>query len=255
MQLQAKALLSRLRERLVEQRSSLTAAPGLALIWVGNDPQTATFVRVKQRTAKQLGCQFFLHHFDAIDQRQLTAVIASLNRRSDVHGIVVQLPLPKSIDTDSIIDTIAPKKDIDGLRPGSAYAAPTALGIVTLLQENSVNLRLLKTAIIGAGRLVGGPLAKIFTAQGWSFLQIDRKAEERSADIRQADVIIAATGIKHLLLPEMVHDKSIVVDGSGIDVDLEKIEPLVAKITPARGAVGPLTVHYLFENLLRAAAD
>jgi methylenetetrahydrofolate dehydrogenase (NADP+)/methenyltetrahydrofolate cyclohydrolase len=250
MQLESKQLLLAKNNELAQLRSAWGVTPGIALIWVGNDKQTAEFVRVKQRKAKELACKFMLHHFPTVTNRQLSAVINSLNVRKDVHGLVLQLPLPKNIDTDQAIMNIAPEKDIDGLRPDNKLKAPTALGIVELLEHNHIQLANLKTAILGDGRLVGHPLAKMFKQNGWYFSQYSVDAKKHSAEIRLHDVLISATGQHGLVSPEMVNQKMVVVDGSGVDVELEKIEPLVALITPKRGAVGPLTVCNLFRNLL-----
>jgi methylenetetrahydrofolate dehydrogenase (NADP+) / methenyltetrahydrofolate cyclohydrolase len=250
MQLESKQLLLAKNNELEQLRSNWKSPPGIALIWVGDDQQTAAFVRVKQRKAKELSCVFMLHHFPTITDRQLSAVINSLNARKDIHGIVLQLPLPKNVDTDRAIMEIAPQKDIDGLRSDSRLTAPTAQGIVELLEHNNVDLRHLKTTILGDGRLVGHPLAEIFKKNGWSFTQFSTDAKRHSAEIRSHDVLISATGQNGLVGAEMVHKEMVVVDGSGVDVDIEAIESLVALITPKKGAIGPLTVCNLFENLL-----
>jgi methylenetetrahydrofolate dehydrogenase (NADP+) / methenyltetrahydrofolate cyclohydrolase len=239
MQLESKQLLLAKNNELEQLRSNWKSPPGIALIWVGDDQQTAAFVRVKQRKAKELSCVFMLHHFPTITDRQLSAVINSLNARKDIHGIVLQLPLPKNVDTDRAIMEIAPQKDIDGLRSDSRLTAPTAQGIVELLEH-----------ILGDGRLVGHPLAEIFKKNGWSFTQFSTDAKRHSAEIRSHDVLISATGQNGLVGAEMVHKEMVVVDGSGVDVDIEAIESLVALITPKKGAIGPLTVCNLFENLL-----
>lgn len=254
MQLAAGELLLALDAVNLKKREGLTSQPGLALVWVGNDAQTAAFVRVKQRKAQKLNCQFFLHHFDAGDERQLDATIKGLNQRPDIHGIVVQLPLPPEINGDELIKIINPAKDVDGLTPGSPFPAPTATGIVQLLQANQINLSDRKTVILGAGPLVGAPLAAIFKKNGWHFTQITKKAETQADVIQKNNLLISCTGVAHLVQPGMVHPDMIVVDGSGIDVDVAQIEPLVAAVTPVKGAIGPLTVTNLFTNLLTAAS-
>jgi len=253
MLLSAQTLLEERDQLLLNLRSAVAKTPGLALIWVGEDAPTAAFVRVKQKKAQELNVDFFLHHFEQVQQRQLAALIDSLNQKKEVKGIVLQLPLPKGFDTDSFIDQIIPSKDIDGLKPDSAYVAPTAAGIIALLDVNHINPKQLKTVIIGAGRLVGMPLAKLFKQRGWPFLHIARDAEKRVEEIHQAQLTISCTGQPGLITPTMVTKDSIVIDGSGVDVDTKTIEPLVKAVTPKKGAIGPLTVSYLFENLLIAA--
>jgi methylenetetrahydrofolate dehydrogenase (NADP+)/methenyltetrahydrofolate cyclohydrolase len=252
MQLAASELLLALDAVNLKRRESLAHQPGLALVWVGNDAQTAAFVRVKQRKAQKLNCQFFLHHFDVGDERQLDATIKGLNQRPDIHGIVVQLPLPPEINSNELVNIINPAKDVDGLTPDSPFPAPTATGIVQLLQANQINLANRKTVILGAGPLVGAPLAALFKKNGWPFTQIIKKAETQTDVIRKNDLLISCTGVTYLVQPEMVNPEMIVVDGSGIDVDVAQIEPLVAAVTPTKGAIGPLTVTNLFTNLLVA---
>lgn len=255
MQLTARELLSALDAANLQKRETLTKEPGLALVWVGNDILTAAFVRVKQRYAQKLNCQFFLHHFDAADERQLDATIKGLNQRPDITGIVLQLPLPPELDRDELMKVINPTKDVDGLTPGSPFPAPTATGIVQLLQANNIDLSKKKTMILGAGPLVGAPLATLFKKNGWPFSQITKKAETQAAEIQQSNILISCTGVTHLVTQAMVHPEMIVVDGSGIDVDIKQIEPLVAAVTPTKGAVGPLTVTNLFANLLQASVN
>lgn len=253
MQLESRQLLVDRDSELQKLRLGWKNIPGIALIWIGDDAQTAAFVRVKQRKAKELNCNFMLHHLPAITDRQLGAVISSLNARKDVHGIVVQLPLPKSVSTDRAISQIDPKKDIDGLGENSAYSAPTAQGIIELLQSNSIDLKAMRTVILGDGRLVGHPLAEIFKENGWPFMQISMDAEKHCDQIRSHDILISATGKLGIVSTEMVHKEMTVVDGSGVDVNLELIEPLVKAVTPKKGAIGPLTVCNLFRNLLSEA--
>jgi methylenetetrahydrofolate dehydrogenase (NADP+)/methenyltetrahydrofolate cyclohydrolase len=123
---------------------------------------------------------------------------------------------------------------------------------VQLLQANQINLANRKTVILGAGPLVGAPLAALFKKNGWPFTQIIKKAETQTDVIRKNDLLISCTGVTYLVQPEMVNPEMIVVDGSGIDVDVAQIEPLVAAVTPTKGAIGPLTVTNLFTNLLVA---
>jgi methylenetetrahydrofolate dehydrogenase (NADP+)/methenyltetrahydrofolate cyclohydrolase len=253
MQLLAKELLSQRLAELHSKRKKLSQAPGLALIWVGEDTQTATYIRAKQAEAKKLDCQFFLHHFPSANQRQLESVIDGLNGRKDINGIVLQLPLPKTLDTEALINKVSPNKDIDNLCGHSPYNSPTPSSITSLLNFHKVDLKTCRTVVLGAGRLVGGPLAKVFSANNWPLTVVTKHAKSQAESISNHNLLISATGVRNLVTPEMVNKDMIVVDGSGLDVDVEQIEPLVEKITPAKGAIGPLTVSFLFENLLIAA--
>lgn len=255
MQLSAKSLLEERFERQLILRKEIDKQPGIALIWVGDDPQTAAFVRAKQVMAKKLDCQFFLHQFKKVNQQQLEAVIDGLNGRKDIHGIVLQLPLPKDADTEALIQRIVFEKDIDNLRGDSPYLEPTPNGIISLMLYSRYDIKSLKTVILGDGRLVGRPLASMYKQNNWNYSQINADAQNRAEEIQKADILISCTGVKDLIVPSMVSEKMIVIDGSGIDVDVDKIEPLVKFITPKKGAIGPLTVSFLFENLLKSASS
>lgn len=250
MQLVAKELLDQLFGELLRRREKLSFSPGLALVWVGDDPQTAAFIRAKQAMAKKLDCQFFLHNFPSAKYQQLEAVMSGLNSRKDIQGIVLQLPLPKSVNAEKLLATLAPEKDIDNLTGSSPYQSPTPTGIISLLKFHHINPADLRTVILGAGKLVGGPLAEMFKQNNWPATVIEREAEKRVKEIRSNDLLIAATGVAGIVTPDMVQKEMTVVDGSGVDVNVELLEPLVKAITPKKGAIGPLTVHYLFENLL-----
>jgi len=253
--LEAKELLDEQKLELRKIRENLAVKPGLALVWVGDDPQTGAFVRAKQRYAQELDCQFFLHKFDHLGERQLGALIESLNQNKFVHGIVLQLPLPQEINIDRMIALINPDKDVDGLGRNSKFEPPTPSGIIALLIKNKIDPGKLKTVILGAGRLVGAPLAKVFNARNWNYSQIDHSAETKIDEIKSADLLIACTGVDGLITPEMVRKEMVLIDGSGVDVDVDRLEPLVAAITPKKGAIGPLTVANLFKNLLQAVSS
>lgn len=253
MLLEAKDLLAAKKAELVARRQKLSFPPGLGLIWIGDDRPTAAFIRAKQRQAQELDCQFFLHHLQAASSRQAEAVLQGLNQKKAVTGIVLQLPLPKALNPDRLIGQINPDKDIDGLRPSSRFPAPTPTGILALLKHHKINPAECSTVILGAGRLVGKPLAEVWQKNGWPYQQISHEAAKQTAAIRKHDILIAATGVNGLVSSAMVHREMVVVDGSGVDVEVAKIEPLVKAVTPKKGAIGPLTVCFLFANLLKAA--
>jgi methylenetetrahydrofolate dehydrogenase (NADP+)/methenyltetrahydrofolate cyclohydrolase len=253
MLLQTKDLIEQTTAKLVSERALLTTKPGLALIWVGNDAQTKSFVRVKQQKAKLLDCEFFLYHLESAGLDQLVALMKSLNKKKEVHGIVLQLPLPSKEWAAPLIEAMAPEKDIDHLRSDSPYDAPTPSGILAILEHNNIDPAKENTVILGAGRLVGAPLAEIFTKRNWSFSQIRRRAIEHRDEIRKATLVISATGVEKLVTPELVGPDAVVIDGSGIDVDVVAVEAKVRAVSPSKGAVGPMTVCQLFRNLLTAS--
>lgn len=251
--LSAAELLEQLSLQLNAKRQSLSVTPGIALIWIGSDPATTSFIKAKQKKAAELQCDFFLHHFESANDRQLEALILSINSKKSVHGLVMQLPLANSNNTERLISLIDPLKDIDNLLEQDIYPSPTPTGIVSLLKASNINLSQEKTVIIGDGRLVGKPLRKLFEQNNWPYQLIKEKAQEQIATIRKASLLISCSGVAGLIQPEMVTKEMVVIDGSGVDVEVKLIEPLVKSLTPAKGAIGPLTVSYLFDNLLTAA--
>lgn len=244
--------IDELTEEILLVRNALAEPPLLALVWVGNDKQTEKFVRAKQKKATQLGIDFQLHHFESASERQLGALIGSLNESKKVDGIIVQLPLPGTINTDRLLGQIEPSKDVDGL-VSENFPSPTPTGIIMLLERNGINLRKANTMILGGGRLVGEPLAKMFKRNGWPYQQITAKAEQHIEKIRACNVLIAATGVERLVTEDYVTGETVVVDGSGIDVDFEAVSKAAKMISPQRGAVGPLTVLILLKNVTAAA--
>ncbi len=252
MKLVAKDLVEAKTAQLLRARSKISFQPGLALIWLGNDEQTSAFVKAKQQKAKLLNCQLTLHHLESASQRQLETIIKGLNNKDDVDGIVIQLPLPSSINLEDLLAILNKDKDIDNLTLVNRYRSPTPQGILELLVNNGIDPANHQTVILGGGRLIGKPLYQEFQRRHWPVTLIDQSAESQSAKIKQHNLLIAATGQKNLVSPAMVNSKMTVIDGSGIDADVEVIEPLVKTITPAKGAVGPLTVCALFANLFLA---
>lgn len=256
MLLACKELLSTLDQELIKLREKIEREPQLALVWVGEDKQTELFVKAKQRKATELKCSFALHQFKPdTPERQLLALTDGLSVNKKIDGIVVQLPLPKQINTEHVINSIEVSKDVDGLTNGSKYPAPTAKGIVQLLEHNRVNPHYEKTVIVGAGRLVGQPLAEMFKEKGWAFEQINQNAEAEIEKIQKATLLISCTGQPNLIRPQMVNPAMTVIDGSGVDVDFHVVESLVKAITPPKGCIGPLTVSNLFFNLLTAVLN
>lgn len=252
MLLSATAAIDSLTEEILLTRAKLERPPFLALIWVGNDKQTEKFVRAKQKKAVELGIEFQLHHFNQVGERQVAALVSSLNANKKIDGIIIQLPLPPALKTERILSLIEPDKDVDGLISEN-FPPPTPTGVVLLLQKNGLNLKKAKTMILGAGRLVGKPLAEMFKRNSWSYEQITSKAESEKEKIKAHDILIAATGVEKLVTTDFVTDSMTVVDASGVDVDFEPVSKIARLITPKRGAVGPLTVLLLLKNVTAAA--
>lgn len=239
------------KERHFRQVRGLSFTPKLAVIHASSDPATDSYLKVKSLYAAEIGVEFVVSRplaaTDAINSE-----IKRLNADTSVHGIIVQLPLPHSVDTDLVIKTINPFKDIDGLGPKSNYDPATATGILWLLAGYNIDYKGKKITVVGQGRLVGQPLSKILEDSGGSVIRCDINTQDLQSSTLKADIIVAATGQKDLIKPGMVRSGAVVIDAGG-DVDAELLNDQSLKITPPRGGVGPMTVAALFDNLLRAA--
>lgn len=252
MLLEVKDLVDRKKQELNRLRSELSFRPGLEIIWVGSDAQTQTFINAKQKMAKEYEVDFFLCRFERIDERQLEAVIQQANSNKKIHGVVVQLPLPDSIRTERMIQLIDLNKDVDSLR-STNLPAPTAQGIIEILDENKCLNENTLVTVLGLGKLVGDPLVEYLKKRKIPVLAIEQDAEKRIDEISKSQILVSCTGVTGLVNSRMVNKDMVVVDGSGVDVVRSEIEPLARLISPERGAVGKMTVINLFLNLFTLA--
>jgi methylenetetrahydrofolate dehydrogenase (NADP+) / methenyltetrahydrofolate cyclohydrolase len=275
-----KAIASQLRARVAEEvarvkrESGLT--PGLAVVLVGSDPASQVYVRSKHKLTQEAGMASFEHVLPAdVGQGELLALIARLNGDADVHGILVQLPLPKSLDTETVINAVDPAKDVDGLHPnnagrlagGFAALSPcTPLGCIILTKSVHASLEGMNAIVIGRSNLVGRPLVQLLLNENATVTI----AHSRSRDLPQlcarADLVYAAVG-----KPEMVRGSWIKPGATVIDIGVNRLPATDGKtrligdvafaeaaevagaITPVPGGVGQMTVACLLVNTLRAA--
>lgn len=232
--------------------------PKLAIIRTNPEPVVDTYMRIKQQYGDDIGIAVDVH---SIQQIEAVECIRRLNDDPAVHGIIVQLPLPDTSQTDKILNTVRKAKDVDGLVDNSTFGAPTAVAITWLLAGYDINLLGKKIVIVGKGRLVGEPLAVMFESSGYDVTVADRQTDDLAGLTRQADVLVSATGVGGIITPEMVKPDAIVVD-AGLSTDSNGLVGDVAdavrelpdiSITPIIGGVGSLTVSVLFENVITAA--
>jgi methylenetetrahydrofolate dehydrogenase (NADP+)/methenyltetrahydrofolate cyclohydrolase len=250
--------------------------PGLAAVLVGDNPASQVYVRNKQKACEKVGMASWLHPLPAtITQAELLAVVDQLNRDPQVHGILVQLPLPRQIDEDTIIHAVTPLKDVDGFGMESLglltagrprYLPCTPLGIQQLLVRNQIVLDGKHVVIVGRSNIVGKPLALMLMQKGNGANATVTVCHSRSKNIgeitRQADVVVVAIGVAKFLTRDMVRPGAVVVD-VGInrsedgklvgDVDFDGVKDIAGAITPVPGGVGPMTITMLLHNTLRAA--
>jgi len=225
---------------------------------VGEDSASQSYIQAKQKAADNLGLGFRLHHFPGIaSENQVSQLLVELNQDKSIHGIIVQLPLPEGFDTEKILKAIDPQKDIDGF--SGRFTAPTALAIYELLKFYRIDLKNKKIVIIGYGRLVGQPLKKLLTAQGFEPLVCDSRTNNLARETRKADILISATGAPGLIKENFVKDGVVLIDAGTAenngkiigDIDSSAYQKAKA-YTPVPGGVGPVTVACLMRNLVEA---
>jgi methylenetetrahydrofolate dehydrogenase (NADP+)/methenyltetrahydrofolate cyclohydrolase len=256
-------LVGYIKERQAHQVRALRQASRIAprLVIIKSKTASAvidTYVRMKIRYGDDILIET---NVLSIDENDMIETIEKLNDDVDVHGIIVQLPLDDASNTDEVLAVIAPEKDVDGLGPRARFDSATAKAINWLLAGYAIDLRDKKIAIVGNGRLVGAPLARMWRASGYDVEVLTRSSDDIANVLRQSDVIVTATGVPHLITSDMISIGSTVVDAGtaseegrivgDIDDTLRQRDDLT--ITPIKGGVGPLTVAGLFDNVITAA--
>jgi len=246
--------------------------PGLAAILVGDDAASRVYVRNKVRACEQTGVRSKLIELPAtVTQQGLVSVVGELNRDPEIHGILVQLPLPKHIDAARILDAVSADKDVDGFHPqnlgalvaGTPKLVPcTPAGVMRLLAKTGAALAGCSAVVIGRSTIVGKPLALLLLQENATVTVCHSKTQGLEEIARRADVLIAAVGRAKLVTGAMVKPGACVID-VGInrladgslagDVDFESVRPVAGWLTPVPGGVGPMTIAMLLENCLQAA--
>ncbi len=232
--------------------------PKLAIVVTVDHPAIDVYMRMKVRYGNEMLIDVDIHR---IEQAQAVATIQELNQDPAVHGIIVQLPLKDPAQTDEIVNTVAPEKDVDGLGAGAVYDPATALSILWLLAAYNIDLKTKKIVLVGRGKLVGAPLEKLMLSSGFNVEVADSKTEDLPALCLSADVIVTATGKAGLITSDMIKQGAVVVDAGVAGEQGKTVGDLAAAvydrddltITPTKGGVGPLTICALFDNVIRAA--
>ena len=250
--------------------------PGLAVVLVGDDPASDIYVRKKVEACKAAGIKSFERRLPSeITEDELLMEIISLNESTDVHGILVQLPLPEHIDAHTIINAIAPHKDVDGFHPenignlwlGQPTLPPcTPTGCITLLHDCVDTLVGKHAVIIGRSNIVGKPMAALLLNESCTVVMTHSKTADLEAQVKAADIVIAAAGKPHMVKGSWLKEGAVVID-VGInrieneqgektllgDVDFDSCQGIASAITPVPGGVGPMTVACLLQNTVKAA--
>jgi methylenetetrahydrofolate dehydrogenase (NADP+)/methenyltetrahydrofolate cyclohydrolase len=267
-------LSKKLRAEIAARSAILTAKgvrPGLAVIVVGDDPASQVYVRNKVKACEDVGFHSVLERYPAeLDEAQLLARIATLNADPSIHGILVQLPLPKHISAERVLESIASDKDVDGFHIANAGAlmvgAPlfkpcTPYGCMKMLESIEYPLRGARAVVIGASNIVGKPMAMLLLQAGATITICNSKTKDLAAHTKEADVLVVATGKPKMITGNMIKPGSVVID-VGInrlpdgklcgDVDFDTAKYVAGWITPVPGGVGPMTITMLLMNTLEA---
>lgn len=260
--LNGKELSEYITERQARQirtlRQQFHIVPKLAIVQTIDSPVIDSYVRMKHSYAEDILAEVSIHK---IKQTDLMATIQSLNEDESVHGIIIQLPLADTSETDAAVNAVMPEKDVDGLGDHATLTPATAMAIDWLVAGYNVELKGRKIAIVGNGRLVGAPLAKLWASAGLDVTVYDDTTENLANEVRKAQIIVSATGVPGLITSQMVQPGAVVVDAGTAsengklvgDVADDVRERSDLTMTPKKGGVGPLTVTALFDNLIQAA--
>lgn len=273
-----KEISAQIRAEIREECAAFVArrgyAPGLAVVIVGEDPASQVYVRNKARACEEVG--FYsevLRMPERTTQEELNAVIDRLNADSRIHGILVQLPLPRHLDEEAVTLRIDPRKDVDAFHPynvgkillGEAGFLPcTPAGVMELLRRSGIDPAGKRCVVIGRSNIVGKPMALLLLAANGTVTVCHSRTKDLAAITREAEILVSAVGRAGFVRADMVHPGAVVIDvgmnrdadGKLVgDVDFPAVEPIASAITPVPGGVGPMTITMLLRNTLRAAEN
>lgn len=246
--------------------------PGLAVILVGNDAASATYVASKAKACKDAGIYSVVHEMpESITQEELLETINMMNNNPKLDGILVQLPLPKHIDTTTVLEAINPLKDVDGFHPYNvgrmvsnldSFLPATPFGVMRMFEEHNIELSGKDVVVIGSSDIVGKPMASLLINKKATVTVCNSRTKDLKAHTSKADIVIIAVGVPYLLKEDMVKDGSVVID-VGInrldtgklvgDADFEGLKNKCSHLTPVPGGVGPMTIAMLLKNTIKAA--
>ena len=268
----AQDIRNEVRQSAISLKEQKGIIPGLAVVLVGEDPASQIYVGEKAKACAEVGFLSREYKLPAdTSEIRLLEIIAELNKDQLIHGILVQLPLPKNISTDKIIAAIDPHKDVDGFHPfnvgglvtGSPLFIPcTPRGIMELIVRIGIDLKGKEAVVVGRSNIVGKPIALLLLAQHATVTICHSRTKDLPSVTRRADILIAAVGKAHMIKADMVKDGAIVID-VGVnrlengklagDVDFNEVAPKASYITPVPGGIGPMTIAMLMKNTLEAA--
>lgn len=258
----------------VTQLKEQGVIPGLAVILVGDNPASQTYVRNKQKSCEAIGIFSELIKLpEQVTEEELLEQIRSLNNRNDIHGILVQLPLPKHIDEDKVIATISPEKDVDGFSPVSVgkmmlgqdtFLPCTPFGVMKLLEYSGIDISGKHAVVVGRSHIVGKPMGQLLLQKDATVTYTHSKTPDLPSITKQADILVAAVGRPNFITKEHVKPGAVVID-VGInrdennkligDVNFTEVDGIASHITPVPGGVGPMTITMLLYNTVQSAEN
>ena len=256
-----------LKERVEKENLEVT----LAVIQVGNDPASTVYVGNKKKACEYIGIRSLAYELpEETPEEELLQLIKELNDRDDVNGILVQLPLPAHMDEDKVIQTISPKKDVDGFHPQSVgalsigqpgFVSCTPAGVIQLLKRTGVEIDGKECVIVGRSNIVGKPMALLMLRENATVTVCHSHTKDLKEVTKRADILIVAIGKPKFITKEYVKDGAVVIDvgihrGADVklcgDVDYDDVAPITHAITPVPGGVGPMTIAMLMNNCVEA---
>ena len=270
-----KAVSAKVRAQVAQEVAALKewgVTPGLAVVIVGDDPASRIYVNTKKKACQATGIHSEEYALPAsTTQEELLALVDQLNHKKDIHGILVQSPLPKGLDEGAVVEAIDPQKDVDAFHAynvgkimiGDYHFLPcTPAGIMELLKAYEISVEGKRCVVIGRSNIVGKPMAMLLLHQNGTVTICHSRTKDLPEVTRQADILVSAVGKSHFVTANMVKPGAVVID-VGMnrdengklcgDVDFDTVEPLASFITPVPGGVGPMTIAMLLKNTVTAA--
>ncbi len=271
-----KSLAQKVQENVAKEVEELkqvkNIVPGLAVLLIGDDPASHAYVNMKAKACEKVGFYSITHNMpDTISQDEIIATIEMMNANPRIDGILVQLPLPKHIDTNKILEVIDPKKDVDGFHAYNvgrlvtgldSFVACTPLGVMKMFEEYEIDLEGKDVCVVGASNIVGKPMASLLLNANATVTVTHIFTKDLKAHTSKADIVVVGVGVPGLIKEDMVKEGAIVIDiginrlenGSLVgDVDFRNVAPKCSYITPVPGGVGPMTIAMLLSNTLKSA--
>jgi len=268
----AKKFQDQIAQEVKELKNRHNIVPGLAVILVGDDPASHAYVKMKAKACENAGFYSITHNMpDTISQEEIIGTIEMMNKNPRIDGILVQLPLPKHIDTNAILEVIDPSKDVDGFHPYNVgrlvtnldgFVPCTPLGVMKMFEEYNIDLEGKAVCVVGASNIVGKPMASLLLNANATVTVTHIYTKDLASHTKKADIVIVGVGVPGLIKADMVKDGAVLIDiginrlddGSLVgDADFEALKEKCSYITPVPGGVGPMTIAMLLLNTLKAA--